>query len=152
MKIYLDVSCLNRPFDDQRQARIRLEAEAITVLFELIDENEIVSVSSEMAEIEINAMPDGDRRRKVKQLLPPSDDIIKLTPGIYRRASSLEKLGFKPADAVHVAAAERISADFMLTCDDRLCRGARRHNASLRTRIMNVVDFVRECINAPDAG
>jgi hypothetical protein len=28
-RIYLDVCCLNRPFDDQRQDRIRLEAEAI---------------------------------------------------------------------------------------------------------------------------
>jgi hypothetical protein len=29
VRIYLDVSCLNRPFDDQRQVRIRLESEAI---------------------------------------------------------------------------------------------------------------------------
>jgi hypothetical protein len=28
-KIYLDVCCLNRPFDQQSQARIRLETEAI---------------------------------------------------------------------------------------------------------------------------
>ena len=31
-KIYLDVCCLNRPFDDQTQARIRLEAEAILMI------------------------------------------------------------------------------------------------------------------------
>lgn len=29
MKIYIDVCCLNRPFDDQAQDRIHLEAEAI---------------------------------------------------------------------------------------------------------------------------
>ena len=28
-KIYMDVYCFNRPFDDQTQDRIRLEAEAI---------------------------------------------------------------------------------------------------------------------------
>lgn len=28
MKVYLDACCLNRPFDDQTQGRIRLEAEA----------------------------------------------------------------------------------------------------------------------------
>jgi hypothetical protein len=27
--IYLNVCCLNRPFDDQTQERIRLEAEAV---------------------------------------------------------------------------------------------------------------------------
>ncbi|WP_418648223.1 hypothetical protein ACNQFN_05640 [Thauera butanivorans] len=32
MKIYLDVCCSNRPFDDQSQTRIRLETEAKLVL------------------------------------------------------------------------------------------------------------------------
>jgi hypothetical protein len=36
MKIYLDTCCLNRPFDDQRQARIRLESEAVTLILEKI--------------------------------------------------------------------------------------------------------------------
>ena len=35
MKIYLDVSCLNRPFDDQTQPRVRLEAEAVTIVLGL---------------------------------------------------------------------------------------------------------------------
>ena len=34
MKIYLDACCLNRPFDDQRQPRIRLEAEAISLILQ----------------------------------------------------------------------------------------------------------------------
>jgi len=34
MKLYLDTCCLQRPLDDQRQARIRLEAEAILALLE----------------------------------------------------------------------------------------------------------------------
>ena len=29
MRLYLDSCCLNRPFDDQNQLRVRLEAEAI---------------------------------------------------------------------------------------------------------------------------
>jgi len=31
-KVYFDVCCLNRPFDDQNQARIRLEAEAVLMM------------------------------------------------------------------------------------------------------------------------
>jgi len=34
MKLYLDTCCLQRPLDDQRQARIRLETEAILALLE----------------------------------------------------------------------------------------------------------------------
>lgn len=29
MKVYLDVCCLKRPFDDQTQPRIRMETEAV---------------------------------------------------------------------------------------------------------------------------
>jgi hypothetical protein len=32
IRVYLDVSCLNRIDDDQRQARIRLETEAISII------------------------------------------------------------------------------------------------------------------------
>ena len=31
-RIYLDVCCLNRPFDDQSQPRIRLESETILII------------------------------------------------------------------------------------------------------------------------
>ena len=29
MRVYLDVCCLNRPFDDQSQDRIKLETDAV---------------------------------------------------------------------------------------------------------------------------
>jgi len=32
MRIYLDVCCLNRPFDDQTQERIHLESEAVLII------------------------------------------------------------------------------------------------------------------------
>jgi len=32
MKIYLDACCLNRPFDEQSQERIRMEAEAVLII------------------------------------------------------------------------------------------------------------------------
>ena len=36
MKIYLDVCCLNRPFDNQAQDRIRLETEAVVLILDRI--------------------------------------------------------------------------------------------------------------------
>lgn len=70
MKIYLDVSCLNRPFDNQRQPRIRNESEAIVTILGRIDAGAWESVSSRMAEIETLAIPDEARRRRVQLLLP----------------------------------------------------------------------------------
>ena len=40
MRIYLDACCLNRPFDDQRQPRIRLEAEAISLILQNLHQRE----------------------------------------------------------------------------------------------------------------
>jgi len=51
VKLYLDVSCLNRPFDDQSQARIRLESEAITIILDQCANGVWDQVSSEIAGI-----------------------------------------------------------------------------------------------------
>jgi hypothetical protein len=32
MRIYLDVCCINRPFDDQTEERIRMESEAVLAI------------------------------------------------------------------------------------------------------------------------
>src|SRR6266849_8357146 len=122
MKVYLDVSCLNRPFDDQSQARIRLESEAVLLILERIDTGAWSQVSSEITLLEIDAIRDGDRRSRVQMLLPEKEDILNLTPAMFARAAALHQLGFKPADALHVAAAEEAGADVLLSCDDRLCR------------------------------
>ena len=77
MKIYFDVSCLNRPFDDQTQPRIHLEAEAVTMILERIDSGKWQQTSSRMVDIEVAAITDGLRRRRVARLIP--HDTIELT-------------------------------------------------------------------------
>ena len=69
MKIYLDVSCLNRPFDDQTQPRIHFESAAITLIFDRFDAGLWEQVASRMSEIEALAIPDPIRRNRVLQLL-----------------------------------------------------------------------------------
>jgi hypothetical protein len=118
MRIYLNVSCLNRPFDDQDQARIRLESEAVTHVLEKCEEGHWTQVSSQMAEIEIAAMPDRKRRRRVRLLLPQKSDILTLSESVWQRGAALEKWGFKPADAMHIAAAEQLDSDLLLSCAD----------------------------------
>lgn len=152
MKIYLNVSCLNRPFDDQEQARIRLEAAAVGMILERVDEGRWTHVSSEMARIEINANPDPKRRARVQLLLPEPDNTIMLTPAIFTRAAVLESLGWKPADAVHVAAAEEAGADVLLSCDDRFCRTAQRHARRLRVVVRNPLTWLDEVEHGADSG
>jgi predicted nucleic acid-binding protein len=149
--VYLDVSCLNRPFDDQHQPRIRLEAEVVLLILERVDSGLYRHVSSQIAEIEVAAMQDPERRRRVAALLPARAGRIRLTPALFVRAAELERLGFKPADALHVAAAESLRADVLLSCDDRLCRRAVARRARLGVAVANPLAWMKEVSDAPDA-
>ena len=60
------------------------------------------------------------------------------------RAAFLQKLGFDPFDALHLACAEEGGADVFLTTDDDLIRRARRRINEIRTRVMNPVSWYQE--------
>jgi predicted nucleic acid-binding protein len=135
VKIYLDVSCLNRPFDDQTQPRIRLESEAVTMILDRIEAGQWEHVSSEMALVEVAAMPDGVRRRRVFQLLPSR--IMGVSDAALQRAAEFIQTGLGAADAVHVASAEALGADVLLTCDDRLLRQCRAMKDPLSVHVDN---------------
>ena len=57
MRLYLDACCLNRLTDDQSQARIREEAEAVEQILRLIREGGATWVSSTVLEVEIGRNP-----------------------------------------------------------------------------------------------
>src|SRR5438067_1863407 len=66
MRIYLDVCCLNRPYDDQTQDRIRLEGEAIESIFRCFDRGEHEWVSSVVVEDEVSLDPNPERRGRAR--------------------------------------------------------------------------------------
>jgi len=146
MKICFDVSCLNRPFDDQRQSRIRLESSAITRIFDEIDAGIWEQMSSRMAEIEARAIRDEIRQRRVLALLP--ERRMELDVWTFGRARELIAFRMRAADAVHVAAAEQSRADVFLTCDDQLLRVARQIADQLQVRVENPVDWLKEQFDA----
>jgi hypothetical protein len=144
VKVYLDVSCLNRPFDDQGQARIRLESEAVPIILERCEAGAWQQVSSEVARIEIDANPNAAQRSRVVLLLPEEKAILKLAGSHFARAGELEALGFKSAEAQ--------GADVLLSCDDRLCRLARRRRRQLHVPVANPVDWLTEIGYGTDPG
>lgn len=143
MRVYLDACCLNRLTDDQSQARIREEAEAIEGVFRLIQEKQVIWVSSTVLEIEINRNPDEERWHDVAALLAFADEVVSPSSKTAERAISLQELGFGAFDALHLASAED-EADLFLTTDDALLRRARRHSQELRIRVQNPVSWYQE--------
>ena len=142
MIIYLDVCCWNRPFDDQAQNRVRLEAEAVLSILEMADAGKLTLVGSDTIDDELLRMPDGERREKVELLLGSTSKHISLTAIVERRAKELHQWNISPLDALHLASAEAAHADFFLSTDDYLLRRARRHEEELKVKIENPVKWL----------
>ena len=126
IQVYLDVSTLSRSFDDQSQARIRLETEAAALILAHVRLGTLELMVSPVHNVEINANPDVEERSYLRLLLerlgvPISADHL----AVRERAEALADAGMGVADAAHVAFAEAAEAAF-ITVDDRLRKQCRR--------------------------
>ncbi len=139
MRICLDTSVLNRPFDDQAQPRIALETQALRTILQLIEAKEVELVNSAAIAYENSRNSSPQRRQWVDQCLQLASQFQALDEGITQRAASLESQGLGAIDALHVACAEASGCDYFLTCDDRLVR---RYSGQLK--VVNPVSFVLE--------
>ena len=146
MRVYLGVCCLNRPFDDQTQDRLRFESEAILTILHRCEIGKWKLVTSEVTDLEISRIPSVDRKRKVAILVSLSDHTIVIDEEIERRALFLRKKGFKPFDALHLACAEKWKVDVLLTTDDKFLRKAQRNPKVLKVKMANPAAWLAEVI------
>ncbi len=144
MRIYLDVCCLNRPFDDHTQDRVRLESEAVLTILSHGQAKNWDLLNSEVIDIEVSKIPDDDKRLKVSILSSMLQQNIVINEDIERRAIEIERLGFKPFDALHIACAEAGKTDVLLTTDDEFLKKAIQNKAALGVRVENPVKWLME--------
>jgi len=147
MKIYLDVCCLNRPFDDSTQDRIRLESEAILTILERCLQGNWSLVISEITEAEIDRIPNNDRKQKVRSLLLIHREYRMVDTSIEKRAKEIQKLTVKAYDALHIACAEKSKVDIFLTTDDSLLNKISRNRHALKVRLENPLKWLTEVIS-----
>lgn len=150
-RIYLDACCLNRPFDDQMQSRIYVEAQAVmTILSQCQSENWKLINSSALIS-ELNQTPDLERLQNVKKLLLIAKIKVINSVFIENRATELQKLGFSSYDATHIASAERSKADIFLTTDDRLLKKSQKYSQLINVKINNPVQWLAEVIQVEES-
>jgi predicted nucleic acid-binding protein len=135
----MDVCCLNRPFDQQSQQRIRLETEAILEILQWCQSGKYILVSSTALESEISQNPNVSKAEQVKQSLSIAQEHISVSSTIIERGKQLTTLGFKNYDALHLACAESARVDVFLTTDDRLLKKASTYKDSLKITASNPV-------------
>jgi len=139
MKIYLDVCCLCRPFDNQLISKIRLESEAISLLLLLVENKQISLINSEIVEFEVSKISNPEKRFYVELLLKKCQKRIIINEKIIKRALFFESQNIKSLDSLHLACAED-SADIFFTVDKELYEKARKIK-NLKTKIMNPIQF-----------
>jgi predicted nucleic acid-binding protein len=137
MKVYIDTSVLNRIFDDQSQVRIYVESSSILIIFMLIDSGAIKFVSSDVLLFENSNNPYEERQAFVNLCLQKAKHIQSINEAILSRAKEIEKSQIGGLDALHLACAEKLKAEYFLTCDDKILK---RYKGSIK--VQNPADFV----------
>jgi len=141
-KIYLDVCCLNRPFDDWTQERIRLEGEAILSIMERISAKKWQLVTSEAVTVELEKMRNLEKLENILKLLEFATITINIDSEVDFRSQQLENLGFDLYDSFHIVCAEVAQVDVLLSTDDRLLKNALRHQGVLKIAVDNPVTWL----------
>lgn len=144
MKIYLDVCSYNRPFDNQDQDRIYLEAEAVLSILKHCYEGRWILVSSNVIDFEISNMTNLSKKEKVMELCKIAGEKVMVTEKIEQRAVEIQQIGIKPFDSFHIALAESAGADVFLTTDDKLIKLANK--ISLNVKVKNPLSWVAEVL------
>jgi len=138
-RLYLDNCCFNRPYDDQTNLNIRLEAEAKLFIQNEILERNYELAGSFMMDYEISANPFYDRQlafMKWKNIAALDVDPVE---GILTRSREIMQKNIKQKDAIHIACAVKAGCDYFLTTDRKVL------NKNIpEIKLINPLDFIRQ--------
>ena len=146
MKIYIDVCCYNRPFDNPAhllQASVQAEITAIMSALEVCRVENFSVIGSPAVVLEINKIQNDVKRRQVMGFyLGAKTEEIQSTDDIEARTQQLIGLGLRMLDSYHVAFSEAANVDYLLTTDTRLVNAAPR--MGLKIKVINPIKFLQE--------
>ncbi len=141
MRIYFDNCCFNRPFDDQKQLRIRLETEAKLNIQERILKKEIELAWSYILDFENAANPFEQRKLAIngwKDHASVDTDEIK---EVVEKAERFHQMGIKSKDSLHLSCAILMECEYFLTTDDELIKNA---SGLKEIKVMDPISLIKE--------
>lgn len=144
MKVYLDACAINRLSDDQNQSRIRAESEAVQQILSLIVMGTLEWKASRALEVELLQNPDLAKRTDSLDLLSYAGSVLRGSEEVRQRGRQLAEAGYGVFDALHLAYAEEMQVDVLLTTDDRFIRQAARRLGNPSVRVVNPVEWFKE--------
>ena len=92
MRVYLDMCCYNRPYDDQSQLSVAMEAQSKLHIQRLIREGKLDLIGSYTLDYEVSRNPFEMRRRSIIQLYKTAWRATSARSGRRRCAPSRRRL------------------------------------------------------------
>lgn len=142
LRVYLDNCCYNRPYDDQSQLRVSMEAQAKLHIQQQIREGKLELAVSYILEAENAANPFAAKRAAIQSFIDCYAKVFvsaHIDDEVRQRAAEIMNAGVKLMDACHVACAILAGCDFFLTTDRRLLK-----YQTNEIRLINPAAFILE--------
>lgn len=141
MLIYLDNCSFNRPFDDQKQIRIKIETEAKLYIQESIVSGKFGLAWSFILEYENSVNPFPERKETIENWKKYAEIDTDETEEIIDLAKALQKNGIKSKDALHVACATALNCAYFITTDLLLIK---KLSTFERLKVVSPGDFINQ--------
>ena len=142
MRVYLDMCCYNRPYDDQSQIKVSLETQAKLHIQDLIQSRKLELISSYMLRYECGQNPYEMRRKTIMQFVDTNTVAyvgLNRKNVIEEKALEIMDSGVKFKDACHVASAIFAKCDYFISTDIRLLK-----YRTDKIRMVNPIEFITE--------
>ena len=141
MKVYLDNCCYNRPYDEQRQMRVILEAQAKLFIQRLIVEKKLELVVSYVSRYENSFNPEIERREAINNFFRNAAIYIgrEWEDRAKTMAREIMKMRINYNDALHIACSIIAECDLFVTTDDDIIK---RYNGKIA--VCNPLKFIEQ--------
>jgi predicted nucleic acid-binding protein len=142
IRVYLDNCAYNRPFDDQRNIIIHLETEAKLTIQQMIKDNEIKLIWSDVLDYENNDNPFEERREKISEWETLASGKVMMSDAVIEKARDYMNIGLRQKDAAHIACAVHGKSDYFITVDRKILN---KHVENII--VIDPIDFLRRLQN-----
>ncbi len=139
MRLYLDLCCFNRPYDDQSQTRIRLETEAKLVIQQRIRAGECELLWSSSMDFENSKNPFEEHMQAIREWRQLAVACVMADAEVVDLAREAMAFGMGKYDSLHAASAIVGKADILVTTDDRFSKRLRQFG---RVRVLFPMEAV----------
>ena len=142
MRIYLDNCSYNRPYDDQSQLKINIEAQSKLEIQQQIRDGKLELASSYILELENRVNPFEMKKKSIQSFIGTYTKVYvssNMDAEVRKKAAEIMKSGVKLMDACHVACAILAGCQVFMTTDKRLLK-----YQTNEVRIINPVIFIVE--------